>query len=270
MEALPVTDEDVMVLTQKGKAELCAPGTPLSAAELELLVLADDRGCVAAVVDGAACLEGEAVRETLRRLLSSGHLESAADRHTSVVDARDFFKGGTGRASRAGNHLALARRAAAHKREAGRKVHVLAAVGAPELVKLLRSYFALEGFVSRVAGSGAQLIGELRQPPVPDVVLLDSALPDVDGLKVLARMRSHPVLKDVPVILLAHDAAHDRLLKALQSDVQGYFSEPFEVEVLLTAVKAVLGLTGSAAPAELGIDWGDRSVPGANRSVPLG
>src|SRR5207237_1023869 len=110
-EALPVIDEDVLVLTAKGKAELCAPGTALSAAELEVLVLADDRGSVAAVVNSAVCLEAEAAREALRKLLAAGHLESAADRYKiSVVDARDFFKGGTGNASRAGNHLALARR----------------------------------------------------------------------------------------------------------------------------------------------------------------
>lgn len=264
-EALPVIDEDVLVLTAKGKAELCAPGTSLSAAELELLVLADDRGSVAAVVSSAVCLEAEAAREALRKLLTAGHLESAADRYKiSVVDARDFFKGGTGNASRAGNHLALARRAATHKREAGRKVHVLTVASAPEFVKLLRSYFTLEGFVSRAAGSGAELVSELHQPPVPDVVLLGTALPDIDGLTVLAKMRSHPVLKDVPVIVLAPDAARDRLLKALQSDVQGYFTEPFEVDNLLLAVKTVLGLSGTGAGAELTVDWGDdRSVPGA-------
>ena len=264
-EALPVIDEDVLVLTAKGKTELCAPGTPLSSAELEVLVLADDRGSVAAVVDSAACLEAEAVREALRKLLTSGHLENAANRYKiSVVDARDFFKGVTGNASRAGNHLALARRAAAHKRETGRKVHVLTVAGAPEFVKLLRSYFTLEGFVSRAAGSGAELVGELHQPPVPDVVLLAAALPDADGLTVLAKMRSHPVLKDVPVIVLAPDAARDRLLKALQSDIQGYFTEPFEVDVLLLAVKTVLGLAGTAAGAELSVDWSDdRSAPGA-------
>lgn len=260
-EALPVTDEDVLVLTAKGKAELCAPGTPLSAAELELLVLADDRGSVAGVVNSAACLGAEAVREALRKLLTSGLLESAADRYRiSVIDAQDFFKGGTCNASRAGNHLALARRAAARKRKAGRKVHVLTAASAPELVKLLDSYFTLEGFVSRAADSGAELVGELRQPPVPDVVLLDTALPDVDGLTVLAKMRSHPVLKDVPVIVLAPDAARDKLLKALRSDVQGYFTEPFEVDVLLVAVKTVLGLTRTAARAELIVDWGEPSV----------
>ena len=118
--------------------------------------------------------------------------------------------------------------------------------------------------MSRAAGSGAELVGELHQPPVPDVVLLGTALPDVDGLTVLAKMRSHPVLKDVPVIVLAPDAARDRLLKALQSDVQGYFTEPYEVDVLLLAVKTVLGLPGTGAGAELTVDWGDdRSVPGA-------
>src|SRR5439155_888051 len=81
---------------------------------------------VDAVVDSGVCLEAVAAREALCKLLTAGDRESAADGYKiSVVDARGFFKGGTGNASRAGSHLALARRAATHKREAAHEVHVL-------------------------------------------------------------------------------------------------------------------------------------------------
>src|SRR5205807_1868457 len=107
-EALPVIDEDVLVLTAKGKTELCAPGTPLSSAELEVLVLADDRGSVAAVVDSAVCLEADAVREALRKLLTSGHLENAANRYNiCLFDVRLLLKGRMSTSTLAGHHLAL-------------------------------------------------------------------------------------------------------------------------------------------------------------------
>jgi len=63
-----------------------------------VLVLADDRGSVAAVVNSAACLEAEAVREALRKLLTSGEASPArADVSSAAIIAvpsRSRYDGG--------------------------------------------------------------------------------------------------------------------------------------------------------------------------------
>ena len=68
---------------------------------------------------------------------------------------------------------------------------------------------------------------------VPDVVLLDVSLPGMDGLEVLARMRSDPVLHDVPVIAVtAHAMAGDRE-RYLAAGFDGYVPKPIVDDAML-------------------------------------
>jgi len=87
----------------------------------------------------------------------------------------------------------------------------------------------------------------LRQQPAPDLILLDVQLPDANGFDILARMRQHPVLKNMPVIMLTAEATREAVLKGLQGGADGYVTKPFEPDLLISAVKAVLGLSGPPA-----------------------
>lgn len=79
---------------------------------------------------------------------------------------------------------------------------------------------------------------------VPDVVLLDISLPEMDGTEVLAWMRQHPDLKDVPVIALtAHAMAGDRE-KFLAAGFNDYVTKPIlDEDVLLGAIERWLSPT---------------------------
>ena len=56
----------------------------------------------------------------------------------------------------------------------------------------------LEGFELRTAGNRAGIVDAFAAEPSPDFILLDVMLPDIDGFEVLGRIRSHPVVKNVP------------------------------------------------------------------------
>jgi CheY-like chemotaxis protein len=76
---------------------------------------------------------------------------------------------------------------------------------------------------------------------LPDLVLLDVSLPEIDGTEVLRRIRADPGLRDLPVIALtAHAMATDRE-KYLSAGFDDYVSKPIVDEnVLLDAIKAKL------------------------------
>ena len=238
--------DDVYALTTKGKAELNAAGTALSAAELNMLVLVDGHASAAEIAKAAPSLAPAAVRETLDKLVRSGHIGPTADITSDAIDAGDFFtasKTGFASLQHKGYFVRIARRAEAKRQLAkDEKLTILVIEDDPQLAKLLRMYFMMEGFVARMAANREEIAAALRQPPRPDIVLLDATLPDVDGFDVLARMRQHDALKSVPVIMVTAKATREAVLDGLRRGADGYVTKPFEIDVLAKAVKSVLGL----------------------------
>ena len=84
-----------------------------------------------------------------------------------------------------------------------------------------------------VAWDGAQALASLQAGPLPDLVLLDLKLPLVDGLEVLARMRSDPALKGIKVVVLT--SSENPLDKAAcrALGVTAYLGKPLSGKALL-------------------------------------
>ncbi len=267
-----VQDRDVYALTHSGEVELREAGTSLSPTELEVLVLIDSKASVAQLVKRARGIAPEVVRATLGKLLYAGHIGSASQVHSDAIDAGGFFDikvpaevFGKPKADdhaeadttvtslqQQGYYVRIARRAAVeHKPLDGAKLTVMLVDDDADLGKMLRTYLVLEGFAARMATNRDEIVAAFRQPPVPDLVLLDVMLPDADGFEVLAKMRQHPALKDVPVIMLTAKATRDGVLKGLLGGADGYVTKPFEIDTLMRAVRAVLGLGAEAGADEV-------------------
>jgi len=112
----------------------------------------------------------------------------------------------------------------------------------PELQRALKFLLTMEKFVPRLASNRAEILEALRSLPLPDVALLDVGLPDTNGFEVLARMRAHPRLKSIPVIMLTGKAQREDVMRGLVEGADGYITKPFDRDVLLTGIRAVLGL----------------------------
>jgi two-component system OmpR family response regulator len=268
-----VQDNDVYALTEKGDHELHRTGTALSPTELEVLVLVDGRAKVADVVRHARGIEPQAVHAALQKLVTGGFVAPKARVHADAIDAGDFFEsklrpaagddsGAHAEADQThsglqqqGYYVRISRRAKTSRAPAAaRKITVLAVDDDPDVAKLLGTYLGLEGFDARIATNRAEIVAGLRQAPPPDLVLLDVMLPDVDGFEVLARMRQHPALKSVPVIMLTAKATREAVLKGLHAGADGYVTKPFQVDSLIQAVRVVLGLTTEASSNPFGAE----------------
>jgi CheY-like chemotaxis protein len=86
----------------------------------------------------------------------------------------------------------------------------------------------------QVAWDGAEALATLKAGPAPDLVLLDLRLPLVDGLEVLARLRSDPDLKGLTVIVLSSSESPLDRAACQALGVTAYLSKPLDGKVLLT------------------------------------
>jgi len=263
-------NDDIFAITDKGNAELKSAGTSLSPAELQVLVLVDGESTVAQITRHARNLAPEAVKEILRTLFSAHLITSATEPDglgsgfSTIAVPAGFFSNiteqtkteaeqGVTSLNRSGYYVRIARLPeAAHPLKEGEQFTVLVVDDDPDLLKLLRTYLKLEGFNVRTAERRDDIIGAFRQAPMPNVVLLDVELPDANGFDVLAKMRLHPLLKNVLVIMLTGSASREAVIRGLQAGADGYVTKPFEPDHVIAAVKAVLGLSGvaEAKPAE--------------------
>lgn len=98
------------------------------------------------------------------------------------------------------------------------------------------------GFRQRHAATREEIIAELNKSPLPDCVLLDIELPGTNGFDILARMRQHPRLKPVPVIMLTAMASQQDVFKGLSLGASAYVAKPYKKQTLVDTIVKTLGL----------------------------
>lgn len=94
----------------------------------------------------------------------------------------------------------------------------------------------------RAASSGERALQAALTPPLPDLILLDVMMPDMDGHAVLTRLRENPATRDIPVIFvtaLDDEASEERGLKLGAVD---YIAKPVKPAIVLARVATQLEL----------------------------
>ncbi|TMG76726.1 MAG: response regulator, partial [Betaproteobacteria bacterium] len=126
----------------------------------------------------------------------------------------------------------------------GSKYSILLIDDNVQFVAAVKMLLKLEGYEPHVAGSREEIVAALRSSPLPDAILLDVGLPGCDGFDILARVRQHPTLRAIPVIMLTALSSRKDVLRGLSGGANGYITKPFEHDALVKSLRAVLGLTG--------------------------
>src|SRR5690554_4341315 len=91
------------------------------------------------------------------------------------------------------------------------------------------------------AGNGREAL-EIAAEQLPDLILLDLMMPDMDGFQVLAEIKRNEALMRLPVVCLTAARDREQLLRAFDAGAVDYVTKPFLPEELLARVNAHLGL----------------------------
>jgi two-component system response regulator MprA len=105
------------------------------------------------------------------------------------------------------------------------------------ILRMLERTLAAEGYDVSTAHDGGSALVQIERS-LPDVIVLDVAMPGLDGLAVTRRVRAKRL--PVPILLLtARDAVHDRVA-GLDAGADDYLVKPFAVAELTARVRALL------------------------------
>ncbi|MET8153226.1 response regulator transcription factor [Actinoplanes sp. NPDC049668] len=142
----------------------------------------------------------------------------------------------------------------------------------PIVVDMIAAVLAYHGFAVDTAGTAEQAVRKAAEGH-PDLVLLDAKLPDGDGMDVRRRLRADGSGADI-VFLASRDAGED-LVNGIAYGGDDWITKPFDVDVLLTRVRALLS-RDDAPPGERVLRYGDveldqdtHEVRRAGEPVPL-
>src|SRR5258705_4957352 len=92
------------------------------------------------------------------------------------------------------------------------------------------------------ASDGLGALEAARQTP-PDLVLPDVMMPRLDGIGLLAAVRSDPILADIPVILLSAGAGEEARIEGLSVGADDYLVKPFSARELVARVRSHLSMS---------------------------
>jgi signal transduction histidine kinase/CheY-like chemotaxis protein len=95
---------------------------------------------------------------------------------------------------------------------------------------------------------------EMARLQSPDLILLDIRLPDMSGVDVLARLRSHPATRQVPIVVVTASAMPHEKAQIQEAGVAGYLTKPIDVPLFLETVDAILAGRTMAGKKAGGVD----------------
>ncbi len=107
------------------------------------------------------------------------------------------------------------------------------------MVRFIRLNLEHDGFQVIEAYNGTQAIDKVRSS-LPDLVLLDVMMPDIDGFEVLRMIREN---NNVPVIMLTAKGEEEDRVRGLEMGADDYITKPFSPRELVSRVRAVLRRT---------------------------
>ncbi|HEX3424547.1 MAG TPA: response regulator transcription factor [Acidimicrobiales bacterium] len=144
-------------------------------------------------------------------------------------------------------------------------MRVLVVDDEPAVRQALDRALRFEGYETETAGDGLGALSAMAERPA-DAVVLDVAMPRVDGLEVCRRLRAAG--DPTPILLLTARVSVSERVAGLDAGADDYVVKPFALEELLARLRALL--RRSAPPDDEVLRFGDLSLDPATREVTRG
>lgn len=120
-----------------------------------------------------------------------------------------------------------------------KQIFVLAIEDEEHIRNILKYNLKLDGFEVCVAEDGRKGL-ELAREKIPDVILLDWMIPEMNGLEVLSELKKDERTENIPVFMLTAKAMSGDLEQALHKGADDYITKPFDSTKLGQIIRSKL------------------------------
>jgi len=156
------------------------------------------------------------------------------------------------------------------------KLSILIVEDDPDILKLLAYHFGAGGYDVRTCETGTEALDMIRER-LPDLVLLDLMIPEVDGLEVCRTLKKDPKTNAIPVVMVTAKGTEADVVTGLEMGAADYITKPFSPRVLLARIRAVLRREQPAETADnqtlrihdIEIDSGRHRVAVKGKDIPM-
>ena len=105
--------------------------------------------------------------------------------------------------------------------------------------KLIARILEAAGYRLELAANGGEAMAVLEQR-LPDLILMDFLMPELNGVEVIRRIRSHPAYAAIPVIMITGNGEREVVLDILKSGVVDFVLKPFDRITLIDKLARAL------------------------------
>jgi CheY-like chemotaxis protein len=121
---------------------------------------------------------------------------------------------------------------------------------APENIRVLKTILEQNDYNVKIANSGKRCLELLEKLPLPDLILLDIMMPEMDGYEVITHLKNNEITKHVPVIFVTTKDETEDEKKGLELGAVDFITKPVNQIITLARVKTHLELYGYSQKLE--------------------
>lgn len=125
-------------------------------------------------------------------------------------------------------------------------VRILYVEDNPQNMRLVRKMLHIGGYEMIEAVNGITGVAVAARE-MPDLILMDINLPDIDGLEATIRIKQRPELRHIPIVALTANAMHGDRERFIAAGCDGYLAKPVTKNELLNTVQRFLNFTQESA-----------------------
>ena len=109
----------------------------------------------------------------------------------------------------------------------------------PDIIEIIQYHLEKEGYLVKTASNGIECLS-IAKSFIPDLILLDVMMPEMDGIEACVELRKDNVLKGTLIAFLTARSEDYSQVAGLDSGADDYIAKPIKPRVLLSKIKALL------------------------------